>query len=642
MKHNKIRLSRLTTGRSRQSGIALITTLLLLLLMTALSLAMVISVRSDLLVNGYYRNARGSFYAADSGINIARQYMINGVTGSIPATVAPATAPLPPGTDAAVLTALQAKFNAAPTPIAGSGVSGATASSWPERFQITKSTLVGTCTTDDGSPCTAPSVKVKSFTYNFNYTLTSIGQSGANFGAGQSAELTESGKFGFVATLTPATAKTAFSAWGMFIDQFPICSGTLVQGTITGPVFTNGAWTFGTGTTGYTFTDPVGSASPNFGYQFGSCLQSPNPTDTSGASTIAPKFQAGYNLGQPAVPLPSDSFDQARAVLDGIGKPVTPPAAPTPTEKSLVLNNANGGAAYPSGGASTGVFLPYSTTSGVNTFTGGGIYVEGNANITLSTSGTAGQVYNINQSGVTTVITVDPTVGPNGTTTVVAGGKTTIINGVPMQRDPLLPPTDQTMLYVNGSVTGLTGTHDSSGNSLPAINDNSSVTISALSNVTITGDIKYKTEPVTTSATQIAGLGADALIPGNDHQQVLGIFTAGGDIQLNNSQPPIGGKANTNLEIDGSLATLSSGGTGGIVNTGAAITNLNIVGGRIQNSIKNINATTRNVFFDRRFSTSFSPPWFPSTTVTSTKATAATPSPTLVLRTQWQNKTSTY
>jgi hypothetical protein len=452
-------------------------------------------------------------------------------------------------------------------------------------------------------------------------------------------QLNESGKFGFVATLTPATANTAFSAWGMFIDQFPICSGTLVQGTITGPVFTNGAWTFGTGTTGYTFTDPVGSVSPNFGYQFSACDQTPNPTDKSGTSTIAPKFQAGYNLGQPKVPLPTDSFNQKRAVLDGIGKAGTNPSA---AEMNLALKNANGGAAYPASGTTSGVFLPYSTTGGVNTFTGGGIYVEGNASVTLSTSGAAAQIYTIVQGTNTTVVTVDPTVGANGTTTVVAGGKTTTISGVPMQRDPLLPPTPETMLYVNGAITALTGTHDSTGNSLPAINDNSAVTITANSNITITGDLKYKTPPVTTSATQVAGLGADALIPGNDHQQVLGIFTATGDVQLNNSQPAIGGKANTNLEIDASIATLSANGTGGIVNTGAAIGNLNIVGGRIQNTIKNIGATTRNVFFDRRFSQSFAPPWFPSTTLTLTGATSAKPSSPVVTRTQWLNQTSTF
>src|SRR5258708_3488781 len=209
------RSSKIRGRQKSERGVALITTLLLLLLMTALSLAMVISVRSDLLVNGYYRNSRGSFYAADSGVNVVRQAMINGVVGAIPSTIpttVPATAPLP----------------------------------------------------------------------------------------------------------ATAAATANFAGWGMFIDSQPICSGTLVQGTITGPVFTNGAWNFGTGATGYTFTDPVGSVSPQFGYQIaGGCDQLATPTDTKGGSTIAPKFQGGYTLNAKKITLPTDTYDQLQAVLDG-------------------------------------------------------------------------------------------------------------------------------------------------------------------------------------------------------------------------------------------------------------------------------------------------------------------------------------
>ncbi len=60
-------------ARQNERGVALITTLLLLMLLTGLTLAMAWSSRSDMLINGYYRNFRGSFYAADSGINIMRQ-----------------------------------------------------------------------------------------------------------------------------------------------------------------------------------------------------------------------------------------------------------------------------------------------------------------------------------------------------------------------------------------------------------------------------------------------------------------------------------------------------------------------------------------------------------------------------------------
>ena len=72
----------------------LVTTLLLLSLMVAMTLAMVIAVTSDSLITRYYRNFRASFYAADSGLNVARQYMLdqleaNIATGSFALNTAP-------------------------------------------------------------------------------------------------------------------------------------------------------------------------------------------------------------------------------------------------------------------------------------------------------------------------------------------------------------------------------------------------------------------------------------------------------------------------------------------------------------------------------------------------------------------------
>src|ERR1043166_6115195 len=90
--------SRSKKGRNER-GVALLTTLLLLMLMTGLSLAMVFSVRSDMLINGYYRNFRGSFYAADSGLNAARTAMTDGVVAAIPATFSITQQPIPAGTD---------------------------------------------------------------------------------------------------------------------------------------------------------------------------------------------------------------------------------------------------------------------------------------------------------------------------------------------------------------------------------------------------------------------------------------------------------------------------------------------------------------------------------------------------------------
>jgi hypothetical protein len=133
------------------------------------------------------------------------------------------------------------------------------------------------------------------------------------------------------------------------------------------------------------------------------------------------------------------------------------------------------------------------------------------------------------------------------------------------------------------------------------------------------------------------GDAADFLIPlpSTASTQVLGIYTANGNINLNNQN------SSGNLEVDASLAAFSPGGTGGLVNTGNAIGTLNIVGGRIQSTIQNINTTTRNVYFDRRFANgSFGPPWFPTTTVTPV-STSSTSTSVKVQRLQWLDNSAT-
>jgi hypothetical protein len=447
----------------------------------------------------------------------------------------------------------------------------------------------------------------------------------------EKSTLSDRGAIVMSASLIATATTQSFAAWGMFIDQWPICNGsTLVPGTISGPVFTNGAWTFGTAGS-YIFTDTVGSVSPKAGYQFGSCSQVAGPSATSGGSTIAPTFQNGFNLGQPAVPLPPNDYNQEQAVLDGKG---VAGGAITNAQLNAALKNVSQ-VAYPVGGAASGVYLPYALVGGVPTFKGGGIYVQGNANVTLSTSGAAAQVYTITQGGTTTTVTINNTAN---TTTVVSGGTTLNITGVPDQIDPATSAVigPATMVYVNGSINALSGP----GQGVAAVQDGTDLTITASTNVTITGDILYKTPPVTLAANQIPGTPADTLIPGNNKGQALGIFTNNGDIQLANTQ------ANGNLEVDASLASICGSGTGsycgqgGVVNTGNAINTLNIVGGRIQNQIKNIGATTRNVFFDRRFSQNgFAPPWFPSTNVTVGGVGAASITPS-VSRVQWMNETA--
>jgi len=276
------------------------------------------------------------------------------------------------------------------------------------------------------------------------------------------------------------------------------------------------------------------------------------------------------------------------------------------------------------------VFLPYSVTAGVATFTGGGIMVEGDAAVTISTSGTSGQIYTIKQGTTTTTININN--ASNTTTFSDTSGNSVTINGVPQQRDPVSNSVigPATLLYVDGNITALSGT----GQGVAAIQDGTALTITAAGNVAITGDILYKTEPVTLTQNQIPGTPADTLIPGNDKGQTLGIFTASGDIQLNNLQ------SNGNLEIDASIATISSGGSGGLINTGNSINKLTIVGGRIQNQMKDIGSTTRNVYFDRRYANGIAPPWFPATTISNAGMVSGTTATSSFQRLQWVNRTA--
>jgi Tfp pilus assembly protein PilX len=616
-----------------ERGVALITTLLVLSIMTALSFVMYLSVNSDMLINTYYRNFRGSFYAADSGLNIARAMLVNQVQLQVPTSFT--TPPLAnPSLVAATATTNMLNTYGSMTSL----TSGSTASSWPESFKITNATL-GLAPSSPTVTSRDSSGNPTGYSYIYNYAITSQGTSRGS----QQATVSEKGSFTFNITGAASTTNVSFAAFGGFVDQYPQCLGPLVPGTMTGPMFTNGAWEFMTGGD-YIFTDPVGQADANADYWIDwNCFQSPSKTYSYDNQLIKPTFQGGFNLNQPKVPLPSNDFSQKRAVLDGKGLNT---ASPTNSDLNATLKDVSG-TAYPSGGASSGVFFPYSSSGGANVMSGGGIYVEGDASIVLAPSGTSAQVYTITQGSTTTVVTTDPLAAPPagwncpagtvGTTTIVSGSTTTNVCSVPMN---LINNTPATMLYVNGAIPSLSGPGPGQG----AIQDGTQLTITAKNDITATGDVLYKTEPVTTTQNQIVpgtnppccdGTPVDTLIPGNDRNQVLGIFTLTGNFNTHVATDW------SNIQVDGSIATISNGGTGGFLNTGACVNTFNNVGGQIQNSIYGACMAVQNIYFDRRFTNKpgFAPPWFPSTTVTQGGA-QATNVITTVQRVQWMNQTT--
>src|SRR5215472_957984 len=426
--------------RQKERGVALLAVLLLLMLMTGLSVAMVMSVRSDLLINGFYRNYRGSFYAADSGLNIARQDMVNQINNDL-ATLGPTynpatTPPLSAAEDTTIQTYLNTTYGGGYQSLNQGNASGA----WPAKYKITSATFAFVQCTPMGTDgtCAAPTnpLKLTGYDYIYSYSLTAVGQSAGN----QAVTLLDSGSVFVKATGGISGTTTSFAGWGLFIDSSKICDGSiLVPGTVSGPVFTNGSWNFGT-TGQYIFTDSVGSNGTQAGFQFpgnSNCDQLAATSDQQGGQTIAPTFQHGFNLGQSSVPLPPNSYSQERAVIDSMGTSTT-----QPSKQDLANSNLKdiSGSSYPKNGASSGVFLPYTVDNKGNPtgFAGGGILVEGDASVTLSTGANGTQIYTIVQGTTTTIVTVNNG-GKNdgsGTTTFTSGGNTVTIPGVPVMKDP--------------------------------------------------------------------------------------------------------------------------------------------------------------------------------------------------------------
>ena len=243
--------------------------------------------------------------------------------------------------------------------------------------------------------------------------------------------------------------------------------------------------------------------------------------------------------------------------------------------------------------------------------------MEGNAGLKLTagadSAGNPTQVYTITQGNTTTTITTNIN---SNTTTVQSGTTTLTLGGVP---ESLVTGSAQaaTMVYVNGTVSSLTGP----GQGVAAINDYSQVSVASAGNVDITGDIVYKHEPVTLDTNNV-------LVPGNDYNQVFGVFTATGNINLASPY------SNHNLEVDGALAAIGSNcasnscgfTVSGYINT------FNNVGGQIQYNIFGADMSTENTYFDRRFTSkqNFAPPFFPGTQLPQVDITnALTPSVTV-------------
>ncbi|MBZ5535283.1 MAG: pilus assembly PilX N-terminal domain-containing protein [Acidobacteriia bacterium] len=648
-------------GRDK-NGVALITALIFLGVTMLLGLSIMLTTSSDVFISGTMRNSKTAFYAADAGISVMRTALVNEIKTRTPRNLVNGTDPVFPCPDATFDTAvLTAALGNAGNGNAQTVSSYSTYGDSPARYTIDT-------TSPGGQPRTSFSCTLREATagpfprferYTFAYQITANGGvPGAAADLAQSTVI-EKGTITYNAEVIQTDHPTdywnllfSFAGYGMFIDHYdPHNGSTLLHGTITGRVHTNGEWGFSTGNPNYVFTDQVSSVNQNACYYFNSCVDRNANSVTQNGQTVAPVFMSGFSRGVQSVSLPENSNSQSRAVIDGSGidmaaltdpsrdpnSSVPAPPAPTAAELSANLRNANGTAF----GGGNGVYAPIQIQSddgrGHITYrtTGAGVYVNGNVtDMTLDARTPGLQIYTINQGGTVSTVTYNLTPGtaingyPPLSTTLQSGGRSITSSGLPTNVNPVNPnrpasqqPAASISLYVNGAINSLHGP----GPGLPGVQDSAAMTITATGNITITGDLDYHTRPVTTTQGQVApGVPPNSppgtLIPSNDNGQALGIYTSTGNIYID-----VSGIQSRNIEIDASMATLSNGGNGGItVGGGVNASNITIVGGRIQNNIMVLgnSSTVRNVLFDRRYANSaYAPPFFPSTNAAAIRGT---------------------
>jgi hypothetical protein len=137
---------------------------------------------------------------------------------------------------------------------------------------------------------------------------------------------------------------------------------------------------------------------------------------------------------------------------------------------------------------------------------------------------------------------------------------------------------------------------------LPAIQNDTGVTIVGSSNINIEGNLTYASAPVT--------------IPGDTlnsstNAGVLGLYTLGNINLYPDPKDP-----NGNLTVNGSMAAISgqsgSSANSGFETPGGSINTWTIVGGRSEDHAHAVSISQGNTYYDQRFGQNFGPPWFPT------------------------------
>jgi hypothetical protein len=651
-------------GRDGERGIALITSLLISTLLLALGIAVAFSTTSDTVISRSHRVSEQAFFAADAGLALGRRALaaaieeeftsikegkatygengtgfyknpVPGSGGSLDQAVEiipdPVTNPnyqfyVNVRERAAALVAAAESSNR---------LQALNGTSYVVEFIPSSRIFIFDPDEDD------PKTSVQEI--QLYYSIRATGETEA----GGRASVVETGRVSTSLTFSnsaiPGTGRDfKFSGFAAFFDNGDTStSAYLAAGTFKGPVHTNTHFSFDSNRT-VAFSDVISQVESTIRYRGTNNRDSfiAIPTQDIKGIDLGPQ---GYKQTD-NVPLPDNNFSQEYAVINGSGitdlrsdgSPVDPPGA-IPED-----NNGNELPVFDSSGRVTADALAanlrdavknkptvntvggnkviangiYISSSDGTSITGAGIYVQGDADDIQMKAGSNGrdQIYVIKQGSKTVTITVKP---DSNTTTVSNGNQSTTYTGVPT--DKSLDFKDQTKwkpgmsLFVNGGIKSLRGGTTSSS-SVAALAPGTRTTITAQRDIVITGDIKF-TDRV------VDGLG-DPVTNYNQVQNVLGIFTNDGNVEMNPSSSFV--SSGLSLRIDAAIVAFNSntsndggGIEGSIVYTGATPKSSDtwtLIGSRVQAKINNIGYSKRDIFFDPRFrGGNFAPPFFPGT-----------------------------
>lgn len=412
-----------------QRGAALVLTLLVLVGLTALVAAMSMNVVLEKTVTVNHRVANRALYAADSGIEVARQRISVYAKAKLDslANAWAGNGPIIPNT---------ATFFPA----------GGIVTSYPGTPNYTATTAL---TFEDST------LDLRSQAYNYRYVTNSQG-------------VYESGDRQVIAEgrLRVSATRGSFADYLIFTDTHALPGGSPIwfytNGHFDGRVHTNGEFRLA-----YfpTFEDLATSVNQKAWYYNNG---SNKELDASFNGTIdVPNFYGGFNRGVPRIDLPANSFSQERAAIGGNAADTSPV---TNEEIRAALGLASGSTPPPNG-----VYVPNS-----GGYVTGGIYVAGNANqVLMSVSGNVQVMAIKDASNNLTTVRVDHTA--ETTQITWPGGATDNYTGVP-----------RGCLYAKGSVQDLRGPDRVGGASPPAVARDHQMSVVATSDVIIRRDLSYQ------------------------------------------------------------------------------------------------------------------------------------------------------